>query len=136
MKLLAFLLLLLAPLAAQAQDRPDYAPGQVWEYRTRPQEPESLLRIQQVEGGPDGKPIYHIGVIGVRIPGIPSGMVGHLPVSRETLDASLTRLSPRTGDFPDASDGIAEWRSAHGGVFTAPVADIIDILQKAIAGPN
>jgi hypothetical protein len=106
----------------------------VWEYRTRPQNAESLLRIQQVETGPAGAPVYHFSLAGIRIDGMPGDTMPHLPVSAATLDASVTRLSTRTPDFPDPAEGIATWRAAKGGVFTIPVADIVDIIQKTIDG--
>ena len=135
MKLFAFLSLFLASLIAipaHAQDRPDYAPGQVWEYRNRPEDAGSLLKIQRVENDPRGEPIYHVSVIGIRIEGMPADKVPHLPVSRQTLDASVTRLSASTAEFPDPAEGIQMWRDANGGVFTIPIAQIIGIIQKAI----
>lgn len=117
-----------------APDR--YAAGQVWEYRTRSADAGSLLKIQRVET-PSGldEPIYHISVIGL---GLSNRAVGtelpHAPVSRETLDASVTRLSDRTPAFPDPAPGIAQWESDEGGVFTITVAEIIDIIDQQTAG--
>lgn len=116
-----------------APDR--YAAGQVWEYRTRAADAGSLLKIQRVEtpAGHDG-PIYHISVIGL---GLSNPAVGtelpHSPVSRETLDASVTRLSDQRPEFPDAAPGIAQWKSAQGGVFTITVAEIIQIIDDQTA---
>lgn len=129
MKLLIALLALLG-VSGQSTDRPAYAAGQVWEYRTRPTEPNSLLRIQQVETDPGDAPIYHISVVGV---GIPGGAMPHLPVSKQTLDASVTRLSSRKPAFPDPAEGIAIWRENRGGVFTIPVAEALDFVDQAIA---
>jgi hypothetical protein len=116
--------------------QPDrYAAGQVWEYRTRPADTGSLLRIQRVEQDATLGPIYHISVIGLRLrnqdmdPNLP-----HTPVSRETLDASVTRLSNKTPNFPDFEPGIAQWRADRGGVFTIPVADIIEIIDRQTSG--
>jgi hypothetical protein len=123
-------------------DAPDsagtrYAEGQVWEYRTRPGDENSLLKIQKVND-PDGpgpaEPIYHLSAIGVDLgPGV-VGMLPHFPVSRETLDASVTRLSLETARaFPSATAGIEEWREANGGVFNIPVAQIIGIARDTLA---
>ena len=112
-----------------------YAAGQVWEYRTRPADTGSLLRIQRVEHDATLGPIYHISVIGLRLrnrdmePNLP-----HTPVSRETLDASVTRLSNKTPNFPEFEPGIAQWRADRGGVFTIPVADIIEIVDRQTSG--
>lgn len=132
----------LAPFAATApgaQQRPHYAEGQVWEYRTRPGEEESRFRIQRIETvGPATAaargPVYHITISGVRLgPGI-APLIGHAPVSRETLDASVTRLADRQDmPFPSADPGIAHWREAQGGVYTIPVAEIVATAEQAIA---
>ena len=137
MALLAALTALLvgAGLFAQAPT-PKYAVGQVWEYKTRPQDAGSLLKIQRIEADGD-RPVYHISIIGVHFsrPGF-AGTLPHLPVSDQTLDASVTRLSPAAPDFPTTSvdEGIAEWRKAEGGVFTIPVAEIIGILEQSVSG--
>jgi hypothetical protein len=110
-----------------------YAEGQVWEYHTRPGEEGSLLKIQKIETLPelaaDG-PVYHISLIGLHLgPGL-GGMLQHAPVSRETLDASVTRLSTAHADFPDVGPEITEWRQAKGGVFTISVAQIVESLDQ------
>ena len=126
----------LAVLLTGAQGpRPEYTVGQIWEYRTRAGDEGSLVRIQQIEemAAADG-PIYHISVIGVRFRQAPlSGQLAHLPVSRTTLDASLTRLSSQTRSFPDVAPGIAHWREARGGVFTVPLAQVVDMVERMVA---
>lgn len=114
---------------------PRYAAGQVWEYHTRPQDAGSLLKVQRIEmDGP--RKVYHISVIGVHFstPGI-VGILPHLPVSDQTLDASVIRLSDSTAEFPTTAldEGIAEWRRANGGVFTIPLAEAIDFADQTIA---
>ena len=114
-----------------AQDR--YRAGQVWEYRTRPGDEASLLRIQAIEPGGATGTVFHLTIVGVRVtPGGPGVVIGHTPVSRATLDASVTRLSKSTTVFPSASEGIEEWRRAQGGVFTIPVADIVRVIVETM----
>ena len=129
------LLTLLGALAAvfgTTPDRPPYQPGQVWEYATRPQDSGSRIKIQQIEQAPDGT-IYHISMIGARIgPDGKPAQVAHLPVSRRTLDASVTRLGPQDTAFPDAAEGIATWRENKGGVFTISLAEIADTLESSL----
>jgi hypothetical protein len=113
-----------------------YAAGQVWEYRTRAADPGSLLKIQRIDTDPrraEHRTIYHISIIGVRLndPAV-RREISHVPVSRETLDDSVTRLSSSNVPFPDASDGIAEWERAKGGVFTTPIARIIDVVEQTM----
>ncbi|MDQ4086925.1 MAG: hypothetical protein M3177_02755 [Pseudomonadota bacterium] len=123
-----------AGIGQQAPAANQYAEGQVWEYRTRAGEEESLLKIQRIEAlGDPPRPVYHISIVGIRFGG-PEGQseLPHLPVSRETLDASVTRLASRTVPFPTPDEGIAEWRSAQGGVFTIPVAEIVAVAEQAV----
>jgi hypothetical protein len=133
------LLLVMAALFGAAQPAtPRYAEGQVWEYRTRPGEEASLLKIQRIEDHPafaSGGPVYHISVIGVRLGPQIASILPHLPVSRTTLDASVTRLSTRQAEFPSPDEGIAEWRQARGGVFTISMAEILDFVQQTVSPP-
>ena len=114
-----------------------YAEGQVWEYRTRPGEEGSLLKIQRIEQHPAFSAqggIYHISIVGLRLSGATQiRALPHAPVSRQTLDASVTRLATRSPDFPDAEEGIAHWRAAQGGVFTITVAEIAEMLDQSLS---
>jgi len=111
-----------------------YSEGQVWEYKTRAGDEGSLLKIQRIEQSPGFEKygsIYHISIVGFHLgnPAVPP-VLPHAPVSRETLDASVTRLSSDKREFPPADGGIAEWRQAQGGVFTISVAEIVDIIDQ------
>lgn len=121
-------------LSGQASP-PKYVEGQVWEYRTRPQDAGSLLKVQRV-GMMGAKKVYHISVVGVHFatPGI-AGILPHIPVSDETLNASVTKLSAGKRDFPTSAldKGIEEWRKAQGGVFTIPMSQIIGIIDEQTA---
>ncbi|QZP07708.1 hypothetical protein [Caenibius sp. WL] len=128
----------LALLGASPQSR--YEEGQIWEYQTRPIDVGSRLRIQKIEhlsiAGRD-ETIYHLSVTGLHLPDAPDagGILQHIPVSQATLDASVTRLASNKTEFPDASPGIAEWRRAHGGVFTIPIAEIVAAVETTLSGP-
>ena len=136
--ILATFAAMVATVPAAASERPAYAEGQVWEYKARPQDKGSLVKIQKIETLPElGErgPVYHVSIRGVRFDGPQPvvGLIGHLPVSRETLAASLTRLADDQGAaFPSVEDGIAEWRAAKGGVFTITLSEIVDIAERAI----
>jgi hypothetical protein len=132
--LLALFALLMPVVSAAAPDpAARYAAGQVWEYRTRPADKGSLLKIHSIEPSPTGE-IYHISLIGLAYGRgmVGGGVFGHMPVSRETLDKSVTRLSDSKAAFPDPTEGIAQWRTANGGVFTIPIAEIIDGVMATI----
>jgi len=118
--------------AAPAPHAP-YSVGQVWSYHTRPGELFSLLRINriQLESRAGPLPIYHISIVGVHLGGSSKpNVIDHLPVSRETLDASVIHLVNSSEKFPDSDSGITQWQSAHGGVFTIPVAEIVEIVDR------
>lgn len=136
--MLNLLLAFAALFGASAQAPPPvdrYAEGQVWEYRTRPGEEASRLKVQRIEDHAALGRVYHVSVIGVRIETgravVP--MLNHLPVSRATLDGSVTRLADGDADFPDIEAGIAEWRRAEGGVFSIGVAEIVAMAQAALS---
>ena len=127
---------LMAAAQAAAAEAPRYAEGQVWEYRTRPGDEASLLKIQQIED-PDGEgpqePIFHLSIIEADLgPGI-APTLPHVPVSGATLDASVTRPKDAAPPFPSPEEGIAEWRKAEGGVFSIPVAQIIGVARETLA---
>jgi hypothetical protein len=136
LKVLATLAMAAAGAVAAAQPLPNYAEGQVWEYRTRPSEEASRLKIQRIER--DGEaaalgPVYHISITGVNVGPNIGPVLPHLPVSRETLEGSVTRLADdQNAAFPSADPGIAEWRQARGGVFTISVAAILDTVEEAM----
>lgn len=113
----------------QTQATARYAEGQVWEYRTRRCDTGSLLKIQKAEPYPsaDGNAYaYHLSIIGCRL-GEPARIeeISHVPVSRATLDASVTNLSTSRPDFPDPNEGISIWRDEKGGIFDIALADVV-----------
>ena len=112
---------------------PKYAVGQIWNYHTRPQDVGSLVKIQQFEMM-DGKPVYHVSIIGVHLGRRDVvGTLPHLPVSDVTLDASVTQQSVKTGDFPESvAEGMAEWRRAHGGGWTIPLDQIVEVVDAQL----
>jgi len=134
---------LLAGLGAQTQAPASrYAERQTWDYRTRPGDEGSMLKIQRIEpwpGAPAGENrlVYHISLIGVRFgPRRTPTELQHLPVSQASLDASVTRLNDTMAHFPEPDEGIAAWREARGGVFTIPVAEIVDVVEQAMGQPR
>jgi hypothetical protein len=113
-----------------------YTEGQVWEYKTRPQDEGSLLKIQEIEVVPELAkigPVYHVSIIGLHFTGLPlDGILQHAPFSKAALDASVTRLSASRTVFPDASGGIEQWRQARGGVFTFTVAEAVSFTEQTM----
>ena len=131
--LIHFAIIGIAAVSLSAQTAPiKYAAGQVWEYKTRPQDVGSLLKIQRITVL-DDQNVYHLSIIGVKFARSDiAGILPHIPVSKETLDASVTEQSSSKATFPTSAvdEGIAEWQRAKGGVFTIPVSEIIEIADQ------
>jgi hypothetical protein len=103
-----------------------YQEGQVWHYRTRPGEERSLVKIQRIEESPDAdETIFHISLI--RLAWRFGDALPHAPVSRSTLDRSVTHLAAVFPDFPSVEEGIAEWKRASGGVYAVSLAEIVEM---------
>lgn len=135
--LLAAALLAAAPAAPAAAPRHAYAEGQIWHYRTRPGEEGSVVAIRRVETVPEAGalgPVFHVSILGVKIGDRFGTTLPHLPVARETLDASVTRRAKGKLELPPVEEGIAEWRAARGGVFTLDLAAIVGLAQTTLAG--
>lgn len=136
---LAGLIVLSAP-PVQAQTH-KYAEGQVWEYRTRPGEEGSLLKIGKIETVGAAGEVFHISIVGLRI-AVPQQQdvrlteLPHVPVSRQTLDQSVTKLSKTALKGPDFSKSYAEWRknadAGRVGVFTISVASIVGSVEDTL----
>lgn len=121
---------------------PRYAEGQVWTFRARAGEEGATLLINRIEQDPRLGAIYHISVFGVRLdnPSAPGGVITelpHFPVARETLDKSCLELLGVRQPNPEYLRGYGEWRevfdAGRAGVFDIPVAEIVEIVQSAIA---
>ena len=129
--------LMAVPVAAK-QDR--YEAGQVWSYKTRPQDVGSLIRIHRIEPfGPKGSTalVYHVSIIGLSLGGQPQSIVGHVPVSRETLDNSVVEIVRTDRQFPEpqsVEEGIEIWRTDEGGIFTILLAEIVNVIEQAQSG--
>jgi hypothetical protein len=106
--------------------------GQVWRYKARKGDEDSLLRIALIESMPDGQPVYHISVINVHYgPTNTPNPISHLPVSKETLDNSVIAPINSSEEFPDITEGWEIWSDANGGVFTITMAEIVDISVQS-----
>lgn len=117
-------------LPAEAR-RAHFAGGQVWEYKTRPQDPGSLRKIQRITQI-DGQKAYHLNIIGVRFQARNiAGLLPDIPVSEATLEARVTRPASSKEMFPTVAvdDGIQQWRSDRGGIFAITVAEIVELAD-------
>src|SRR5437762_623171 len=98
-------------------DRSAFQVGQVWQYRTRPQEADSTLVVVKVEADPDGNTIVHIGVTGVQFQ-TPTGIqttIPHMPFDEAALAGSVTVKVRDDGPLTDFQEGYRIWRDAVNG---------------------
>ena len=118
-----------------------YESGQIWQYKTRVGEEQSLLYIVKVDEIQGYGKIYHIYVDGIKIknPHISSGFqtyLPHAPVDESTLNQSVTKQFNGKKSMPDISDGYKAWKEpfdkGEAGVFNIPVSKIIEYIEQVV----
>ena len=120
-----------------------FAAGQVWKYKTRPNETDSRLTVVRVD--PDDHEfgnIIHIYISAVDIPNsdAPDGktvFIQHMPYEEEALSKSVIELDTQTKELPDYLDGYKLWKAAfekgEAGVFSVDVSQAVDFVQQSIS---
>jgi hypothetical protein len=120
-----------------------YREGQVWGYQTRHCDEQSYLIIVKVDAAPGPNDVVHISVEGVRIMDPHNGRlavrtIGHIPISEEALSESVTEMLGVTTRFPDFHEGYEHWLSernnSRAGYYTAPVAEIVEMIAQVMEG--
>jgi hypothetical protein len=119
-----------------------FSEGQVWKYRARLEEATSTLLINKVEVKAKLGEVYHISVRSVQVKNrhAPNGVstkLPHFPVSRKTLELSVTTLVGTSPVNPDYREKYATWRKAYeegnAGIFTIPVAKIVGFVESTLS---
>jgi hypothetical protein len=137
--LLCWALLLGIPGIACGQT---YEAGQVWSYKTRPQEKDSTLMVLRVESTSNLGQVIFIGVKDVRVQH-PSGRVlsamSPLPFAKTALDKSVIKMLGKSDKLMSSSFGYQKWKDAQFAgrkppVYAKPVAEIIDGLENGYIG--
>jgi hypothetical protein len=115
--------------------------GQIWEYKTRPNELASRLTIVKIDVLPNDVTIIHISLTGLNIksPQSPRGIsdtASHLPLVETSVRESVTKLVGTTTDLPDFEEGYNMWKEAfdsgQGGYFTITVDKCVEYMEAAI----
>ena len=118
-----------------------YKIGQVWAYKTRPNEPHSRLTVVKVELQHGTEVAVHIHVDGLNLKpsesgGVPGTTASHLPFSEEALDASVTDMVDHVVVLPDFEEGYMMWREAflegNAGIFNLTVAEVMDFIESTM----
>jgi hypothetical protein len=142
MKKAVLAITLLLSLAAAPAVAATFEEGQIWRYQTRPGEEASRLFIARIDRGIGTQTIYHIYLDGLKLknPLYEGGVQDHLPhapVTRQSLEASVTELLEENATMPDIAEGYAAWLLAfekgQAGVFTLPVNQIVQHIEDAFA---
>ncbi|MCB2407059.1 hypothetical protein [Hymenobacter lucidus] len=116
--------------------------GQVWEYRTRPTETDSLLTVVKVELQHGTAVVVHVHVDGLMLKptdltATPGTTASHLPFSEEALNASVTHVVRHDKVLPEFGEGYALWREAflagEAGTFSATVAEVLDFIESTFS---
>ena len=120
----------------------NYEAGQVWSYKTRPQEPKSTLMILRIDNTSKLGQVVYIGLADVRIHhpnGKIIGSLSPLPFTKDALDKSVVKLVGRTDQPMSSNFGYLKWKEAQlaGKTPTThakPVAEIVNALENGYIG--
>jgi hypothetical protein len=113
-----------------------YHAGERWSYKTRTGEESSTLVIGGVEAAAKEGTVVHICVEGLKLSG-PEGKtldhIGHMPMSQDAVDKSVTRLLGQNAlPTADYSAGYDYWKSVGGDVFAMTVEQAVGYYEKEI----
>lgn len=125
----------------------EYSVGQEWQYKTRPTEEKSTLKILKIEEYPKTGKVIHISVSRLKMkdPANPEGFahtLSHIPISEEALNKSVIKLQNETHKMPDSTemDGYSYWKkefdNGKAGIFTIPVSEIVGLMEESIVSGN
>lgn len=115
--------------------------GQVWSYKTRPNETKSTFIVVKVENLPKLGNIVHIALRDLKIknPRSPDGIsdtMSHLPFAEEALTKSAVKMLKERAELPDFEEGYGLWREAfdqkRAGVYTITIAEAVEVAEKSL----
>jgi hypothetical protein len=116
-----------------------YKVGQIWSYKTRPNEKKSSFIVLKVESHPKLGKIIHIALRDLKLRK-PNGefieTAQHLPFAEEAIDKSAVKLLKEKADLPDYEEGYGIWREAFddgkAGIYTITVAEAVDVMEVTL----
>jgi hypothetical protein len=120
----------------------NYEVGQVWTYKTRPQEPDSTLMILRIDNTSKLGQVVFIGLKEVRILH-PNGntirSLSPLPFTKDALDKSVTKLVDKTDKVLTSNFGYLKWKEVQLAgktppTYDRPVAEIVGRLENGYIG--
>lgn len=116
--------------------------GQIWNYKTRKGEENSIIEILKVEKYEKDVIIIHVYIKGLKIqnPNNPSGIsddIRHLPFSKNAVEKSVTALVSENNELPDFMEGYKNWKNAFdnntGGIFSISVKEAVQYVEETMS---
>ena len=119
-----------------------YEVGQVWSYKTRPQEPKSTFVVLRIDDTSKLGQVIFIGLQDLRIQhpnGKIIGSLSPLAFTRAALDQSVVKVVAKTDKLMASDFGYAKWKEAQRAGKTPPtnvkpVAESINDLENGYIG--
>ena len=118
-----------------------YKVGQMWSYKTRPNEKDSYFIIVKIDADPKLGNIIHIALRNLKMknPRSSDGFsdkANHLPFSEKSINESAVKILKEKVDLPDFEEGYQMWKEAfdqkRAGVYSITVAEAVDIMEKSL----
>ena len=114
-----------------------YEPGQVWTYKTRPQETASTLQILRVENTAKFGTVIFIGLKDVRIRHVNGKIVATMspiPFAKSAIDQSVVKLVGKPDTIMPSDRGYLAWKASLVAgktprLYTKPVAETIKDIE-------
>ena len=119
----------------------DFKAGQVWSYKTRPNEAASTLTVCKIEVAGKLGTVVHVSIDGVKVKspqskGGEANTIAHLPFSEAAFRQSTSKLIQEGVPLPNYTEGYATWRKAvedgKGGAWTITVAEAIASMESVL----
>ena len=120
----------------------EFKVGQVWSYKTRPNEEGSTLTICRVEDDKEQGKILHVSIAGLKVksPQNQGGVateIAHMPFSYAAIESSITTKIADNVKVPNFDQAFEVWKKANNSgkpyVFTISVADAISFLEIGLS---
>jgi hypothetical protein len=116
-----------------------YKVGQVWTYKTRPNEGKSTFIVLKVESHPKLGNIVHIALRDLRLRKTNGDVIetaGHLPFAEDAVNKSAVKLLREQADLPDYDEGYGMWREAFdagkAGIYRLTVAEAVGVMEAIL----
>jgi hypothetical protein len=118
-----------------------YKVGQVWSYKTRPDESKSTFIVVKVDTHPKYGNIVHIAVLDLKMknPRSADGVsdkITHMPFSEDAIAESAVKMLKESADLPDFEEGYNLWRKAFdrqsAGFYTITIAQAVKIAEEGL----